>query len=267
MQLTTKRRVLFLCTGNSARSQLAQALLTHRASEFFAVSSAGTHPETVDVRVIKVLSDLDIDTSLLRSKSLTEFSGQHFDTVITLCDEAQAQCREYEGSHQQLAWHLPDPKARQEKHAFAKTLHEIDDLISLFLTAELPQHNQLISHTQTSIEIEPTSFYKCLTDELRLKALMLTHYHGELCVCELMAALDEESQPKLSRNLAVLKKSHIITGRKHGQWVFYRINPELPQWIKTVIAQTTQHNIALISGSIDTLKSMSDRPNKDKFCS
>jgi len=263
--MTTKNRksVLFLCTGNSARSQLAQALLTHRAGEYFDVSSAGTHPETVDVRVLKVLSDLDIDTQLLRSKSLSEFSGQHFDTVITLCEEAQAQCREYEGANQQLAWHLPDPKARQEKHAFVKTLQEIDDLISLFLAAELPTQNRL---TALSSEIEPTSFYKCLTDELRLKTLMLTHYHGELCVCELMAALDEESQPKLSRNLAVLKKAHIITGRKHGQWVFYRINPDLPQWVKTVIAQTTRHNLHLISDSIDTLKSMNDRPSKDKFC-
>jgi len=266
MSAKNRKSVLFLCTANSARSQLAQALLTHRAGDFFDVSSAGTHPDTVDVRVSKVLNDLDIDTHLLRSKSLSEFSGQNFDTVITLCDEAQAQCREYENATQQLAWHLPDPKSRQESHAFTKTLQEIDDLISLFLAVEVPQLNRLNLQSSIPLEIEPTSFYKCLTDELRLKTLMLTHYHGELCVCELMAALDEESQPKLSRNLAVLKKAHIITGRKHGQWVFYRINPDLPQWIKTVIAQTTRHNLSMISDSINTLKLINDRPNKDKFC-
>lgn len=280
---TLKRKsVLFLCTGNSARSQLAQALLTHRAGDFFEVSSAGTHPETVDVRVIKVLSDIDVDTHLLHSKPLSEFSKQRFDTVITLCDEAQAQCREYENANQQLAWHLPDPKTRLEKHAFAKTLQEIDDLISLFLAVERPQNDRLLQSSQLSqgeqlpqnnqltanaaLAIDPISFYKCLTDGLRLKAVMLTHYHGELCVCELMEALDEESQPKLSRNLAVLKKAHIITSRKHGQWVFYRINPDLPQWIKTVIAQTTRHNLSLISSSIETLKLMNDRPSKNKFC-
>lgn len=57
------------------------------------------------------------------------------------------------------------------------------------------------------------------------------HYHGELCVCELMEGLNEANQPKVSRNLAVLKKSQIIVDRKHGQWVFYRINPALPLWL------------------------------------
>ena len=159
----------------------------------------------------------------------------------------------------------PILKSRHQEHAFAKTLQEIDDLISLFLAAELPQLNTAVDD-EAAIDLEPTLFYKSLTDDIRLKALMLTHYHGELCVCELMTALDEESQPKLSRNLAVLKKADIITGRKHGQWVFYRINPQLPQWAKTVIAQTTRHNLALISDSINSLKSMNDRPSKNKFC-
>lgn len=263
---TNRKTVLFLCTGNSARSQLAQALLTHRAGAFFEVVSAGTDPETVDPRALKALTDLGIDTSELYAKSMADISEQHFDTVITLCDHAQAQCREYEHTSQQLAWHLPDPKMRSEQHAFAKTLQEIDDLISLFLAAELPQHPELLSEQLPSIALDPISFYKSLTDDIRLKALMLTHYHGELCVCELMAALDEESQPKLSRNLAVLKKSDIITGRKHGQWVFYRVNPQLPQWAKTVIAQTTRHNLPLIHDSINLLKSMTNRPSKDRFC-
>ncbi|MGB0835684.1 MAG: metalloregulator ArsR/SmtB family transcription factor [Psychrobium sp.] len=259
-----RKRVLFLCTGNSARSQLAQALLTHRASDYFDVFSAGMAPETVDERAVKALNDLDIDTSALYSKPFSDFDGEHFDTVITLCDDAQAQCREYDNATQQLAWHLPDPKTRQQAHAFSKTLQEIDDLISLFLAAELPE--QFAVQDSDAIAVNPIDFYKGLTDDIRLRTLMLTHYHGELCVCELMEALDEESQPKLSRNLAVLKKSNIIVGRKHGQWVFYRINPQLPQWAKSVLAQTTRHNITLIKDSINALKAMSNRPSKDRFC-
>lgn len=258
----TKKSVLFLCTGNSARSQLAQALLTHRAGDYFKVSSAGTAPESVDERAIKALTDLKIDTSALYAKPFTDFDGQYFDTVITLCDDAQSQCREYPNTSQQLAWHLTDPKTNVSEHAFSKTLQAIDDLISLFLAAELPQH----APDEATSSLDPIAFYKSLTDDIRLCSLMLTHYHGELCVCELMEALDEESQPKLSRNLAVLKKANIISGRKHGQWVFYRVNPELPQWAKTVIAQTTRHNLPLIASSIQTLKSMSNRPSKDKFC-
>ena len=110
MATNNRKSVLFLCTGNSARSQLAQALLTHRAGEFLEVSSAGTQPESVDPRALKVLEDLAIDTSALYAKAFSELDGQHFDTVITLCDDAQAQCREYQHTSQQLAWHLPDPK-------------------------------------------------------------------------------------------------------------------------------------------------------------
>jgi ArsR family transcriptional regulator len=95
---------------------------------------------------------------------------------------------------------------------------------------------------------------------------MLAHYHGELCVCELMESLDQTSQPKVSRNLAVLKKAKIITDRKHGQWVFYQINPALPLWAKRVIAQTTENNVALINLELQRLNIMKNRPDKVSFC-
>jgi ArsR family transcriptional regulator len=95
---------------------------------------------------------------------------------------------------------------------------------------------------------------------------MMTQNHGELWVCELMEAKEEDSQPKVSRNLAVLKKSKIITDRKHGQWVFYRINPKLPLWAKTVIAQTTENNIPLINKELQRLNIMKNRPDKALFC-
>ena len=95
---------------------------------------------------------------------------------------------------------------------------------------------------------------------------MLIEYHGELCVCELMEALEEDVQPKISRNLAVLKKANVITDRKHGQWVFYRINPELPLWAKTVVAQTTENNTHLIEREIGRLDTMQNRPDRAGFC-
>lgn len=138
----------------------------------------------------------------------------------------------------------------------------------MFLLVEEKSHNK--DYEQSTDKylagFDPLAFYKCLTDDIRLKTLMLTHYHGELCVCELMAALDEDSQPKVSRNLAVLKKANILTGRKHGQWVFYRITPELPLWAKSVIAQTTENNVPLITTELQRLNEMNNRPNKASFC-
>ena len=144
----------------------------------------------------------------------------------------------------------------------------------MFLSVE--NTNDAVEHNATSsaaldqstslAEFDPISFYKCLTDTIRLKTLMLTFYHGELCVCELMQATGESSQPKVSRNLAVLKKAQVIVDRKHGQWVFYRINPTLPLWAKTVIAQTTENNIPLIKNELHRLNEMQNRPDKSSFC-
>ena len=82
----------------------------------------------------------------------------------------------------------------------------------------------------------------------------------------LLPAMDEDSQPKVSRNLAVLKKAKVIVDRKHGQWVFYRINPELPLWAKSVIAQTTENNIPMITHELQRLAKMKNRPDRSSFC-
>ena len=266
MTNSLKTRVLFLCTGNSARSQMAEAILKHRASDKYEVYSAGTHPEQVDKRAIAALQKMAINTQDLAAKDLTTFAGQAFDYVITLCDKANSECRSHPGAKQQLAWDFIDPKSRQSSTPFDDTLQEINNRISMFLLVD--DSRELDSEQTTSFEVTltPTDFYKTLTDDIRLQSLMLTHYHGELCVCELMEALQEESQPKVSRNLAVLKKAQILTDRKHGQWVFYRINPNLPLWAKTVIAQTTEHNVPLIKSALQRLKTMNNRPDKASFC-
>lgn len=275
-----KKTVLFLCTGNSARSQMAEALLRNKAADQFDVFSAGTSPEQVDVRTIEAITRFGIDAGDLVSKHLQTFAGKDFDYVITLCEKANNECRSYPGAGKQLAWDFPDPKTRTGNHPFSSTMTELNNRLSMFLLVEnkvtskasneiaietkIEDHNQSVPERLT--DFDPITFYKCLTDDIRLKTLMLTHYHGELCVCELMAALDEESQPKVSRNLALLKKAAIISDRKHGQWVFYRINPNLPLWAKSVIAETTENNLGLIMSPLERLDIMQNRPNKVSFC-
>ncbi|MDO6718034.1 metalloregulator ArsR/SmtB family transcription factor [Psychrosphaera sp. 1_MG-2023] len=274
MKNLNKQKVLFICTGNSARSQMAEALLRHKAADYFEVYSAGTQPDTVDVRVIEALGQFGIDTTGLVSKNINTFEGQIFDYVITLCDKANNECRSYPNALKQLAWDFPDPKERSCSNPFSTTLTELNNRLSMFLLVEGKNarfqnettHNRASDGVNQLIDLEPISFYKTLTDDIRLKTLMLTHYYGELCVCELMEAMDEDSQPKVSRNLAVLKKANVITDRKHGQWVFYRINPELPLWAKSVIAQTTENNVPLIANEVKRLANMKNRPDKSNFC-
>lgn len=90
--MTGKIRVLFVCTANAARSQLAEALLRHTDPVHFEAFSAGTKPGQVDPRTYDALEYLDIDTKALRSKSIDEFAGERFDYVITLCDKAAHEC-------------------------------------------------------------------------------------------------------------------------------------------------------------------------------
>lgn len=274
MHKSNKKSVLFICTENAARSQMAEALLRHKVGSLFDVFSAGTHPTEVDSRAIDALSTFGIYTNNLVSKNISVFEDKVFDYVITLCDKANDKCRSYTDAGKQLAWDLPDPKKRSDSNAFSVTVNELTNRLSMFLLVEQNAFSPESTSQQYSITgvnnqltgFEPISFYKCLTDDIRLKTLMLTHYHGELCVCELMEAMEEDSQPKVSRNLAILKKAQVITDRKHGQWVFYRINPELPLWAKSVIAQTTENNIPLINNELRRLDKMQNRPDKTSFC-
>ena len=104
-----KKRVLILCTGNSARSQMAEGLLRHRAGHYFDVESAGTSPSSVRAEAIAVMRELGIDISSHRSKHLSEFDGQHFDYVITVCDNAKESCPLFMGRAQRLHQSFDDP--------------------------------------------------------------------------------------------------------------------------------------------------------------
>jgi arsenate reductase len=102
-------RALVLCTGNSVRSQMAEGLLRHLSKGTAEVHSAGTHPSAVHPLAIQVMAELGIDISHHRSKSVTEFAGQSFDYVITVCDSAKESCPIFPGSPRRIHWSLPDP--------------------------------------------------------------------------------------------------------------------------------------------------------------
>jgi arsenate reductase (thioredoxin) len=106
-----KTRVLILCTGNSARSQMAEGLLRHDAGERFDVESAGTRPGTVRPEAIAAMKELGIDISWHRSKHVDEFEGQRFDYVITVCDNAKESCPVFFGAAERLHHSFDDPAA------------------------------------------------------------------------------------------------------------------------------------------------------------
>ena len=102
-------RVLFVCTGNSARSIMAEALLRQQGGAAFEVYSAGTVPRGVNPLTIRTLEAAGIDASWARSKSVTEYLGQRFDYVITVCDQARQSCPVFPGVHESLHWGYEDP--------------------------------------------------------------------------------------------------------------------------------------------------------------
>jgi arsenate reductase len=106
-----KRRVLIVCTGNSARSQMAECLLRHDAGERFDVQSAGTRPGRVRAEAIAVMQELGIDISTHRSKHVDEFAGQKFDSILTVCDNARESCPVFPGRAVRLHHSFDDPAA------------------------------------------------------------------------------------------------------------------------------------------------------------
>lgn len=104
-------RVLFLCTHNAARSQMAEALLRWLAGDRVEVYSAGTEPSRVHPMAVRAMAELGIDIGGAESKSLRRFLGQPFDWVITVCDQAAEACPIFPGAARRLHWSLPDPSA------------------------------------------------------------------------------------------------------------------------------------------------------------
>ncbi|HXG83625.1 MAG TPA: arsenate reductase ArsC [Pyrinomonadaceae bacterium] len=109
--MSEKKRVLILCTGNSARSQMAEGLLRHDAGDRYEVESAGVEPSFVRPQAIEAMDEIGIDITPHRSKSLDEFLGQPFDYVITVCDNAKEHCPIFPGKAERIHWSFDDPAA------------------------------------------------------------------------------------------------------------------------------------------------------------
>jgi arsenate reductase len=132
-----KKRVLILCTGNSARSQMAEGLLRHDAGEHFEVESAGVKPARVRREAILAMKEIGIDISGHRSKHVDEFRDQWFDYVLTVCDNAKETCPVYLGQTDRLHHSFEDPAAMQgseeERLAFFRRIRdEIRDYLRTF---------------------------------------------------------------------------------------------------------------------------------------
>lgn len=113
--------------------------------------------------------------------------------------------------------------------------------------------------------ITPPEVFKSLADETRVRAILLISDQGELCVCELMCALDD-SQPKISRHLAQLRGNGLLLDRRQGQWVYYRLNPDLPVWIREILQVTSKANAGWLKENAARLQSMDGRPVRDAAC-
>ena len=109
--MADKQRVLILCTGNSARSQMAEGLLRHDAGDRFTVESAGTNPSAVRPEAIAVMKELGIDIASHRSKHVDEFAAHNFDYVLTVCDNAKESCPVFFGQAVRLHYGFNDPGA------------------------------------------------------------------------------------------------------------------------------------------------------------
>jgi protein-tyrosine-phosphatase/DNA-binding transcriptional ArsR family regulator len=132
------RRVLFICTHNSARSQMAEGLLRARSAGQVEVFSAGTQPAGVHPMAVQALAQMGIDISAQGSKSLDLFAGGSFDDVITVCDRARVQCPVFPGDPAMLHWSIPDPlevggSDAQRFQAFRRIAEQLDTRIHYFL--------------------------------------------------------------------------------------------------------------------------------------
>jgi arsenate reductase (thioredoxin) len=131
------KRILVLCTGNSARSQMGEGLFRHEGPGEYEVQSAGTKPSYLRPEAVAVMKELGIDISGQRSKSVNEFEGQHFDYVVTVCDNARDTCPVFPAHAERIHWSLEDPatvEGREEEKlaAFRRIRDQLRDRIKSF---------------------------------------------------------------------------------------------------------------------------------------
>jgi protein-tyrosine-phosphatase/DNA-binding transcriptional ArsR family regulator len=148
-----RARVLFLCTGNSARSQMAEALAEQLSAGVVRAASAGSHPKPLHPNAVRVMRERGIDLAGRRSKHLSEFTGRRFDYVISLCDRVREICPEFPGSPQAVHWSVPDPGREpgtddETRPAFERTAAELETRIGFLLEAlkHINDSQEVIEH-------------------------------------------------------------------------------------------------------------------------
>ncbi len=134
----SRKRILVLCTGNSARSQMGEGLFRAEGGDSFAVFSAGTKPSSVRPEAIAVMKEIGIDISGQRSKSVDEFAGRSFDYVVTVCDNARDNCPVFPAGTARLHWSFEDPAAvegneDQRLAAFRRIRDQIHERVKAFV--------------------------------------------------------------------------------------------------------------------------------------
>jgi arsenate reductase len=136
-----KPRILFLCTGNSARSQMAEGLMRATNGDRFEVFSAGTEPKGLNPLAVEVMREIDIDISGQHSKNVTEFLGHHVQYVVTVCDSARQKCPIFPGTFKFLSWSLEDPaEATGSREQRLMVFRRIRDQIAERIKQEFPVH-------------------------------------------------------------------------------------------------------------------------------
>jgi arsenate reductase len=136
--MTDRQRALILCTGNSARSQMAEGLLRRLGGDRFEIFSAGTEPSRVNPLAIEAMREVGIDISNHRSKSVDEFLGEEFDYVITVCDRANRNCPIFPGRTKRVHWSFDDPakaegNERERLAVFRRVRDEIEGRLRDFV--------------------------------------------------------------------------------------------------------------------------------------
>src|SRR5204863_8307608 len=135
--MSDKKRVLFLCTGNSARSQMAEGFLRDLAGDRYEVFSAGTHPKGLHPRSVEVMKEIGIDISGHAAKDIHQFQGEQFDYVITVCGRARQECPVFPGA-EPIHWGFDDPAAappEKQLRTFRRVRDEVLQRLRLFLLA------------------------------------------------------------------------------------------------------------------------------------
>ena len=213
---------------------MAEAILRQLGKDEVEVVSAGTEPTTPHPEALVALQSMGIEPEGLTSTALKQLGNQTFDYVISLCDRARSECQATFHEQNFIAWDFPDPVASNDAAAFKKTAHELSERIRMFLL--ILRREQQRAHMYD----QPQDFFKIMSDPLRLQMILLIAQRSELCVCELVEATGM-SQPKVSRHLAQLREFGLLADRKDARWVYYRLSPGLPDWMRRVIATTADY--------------------------